>query len=206
MKYFHLFVFLAWPIFLFGQAPTAYTVETVPNPKDRGNGYMSDPAGIIGPTATAEINAIAAAIEDSATAEIAVVVLPSIGELNPKDFATELFQHWGIGKAGKDNGLLILTVMDQRRTEFETGYGIEGILPDIICYRAGMQVLVPLFQQGKYGEGLAAVLRRFQEILQDPAAVEELRADERPYGQGRQGNPLIIVLLVYAEWANRAAA
>ncbi len=199
MKYIHLFVFLALPFFLFAQAPTVFTVESVPNPKDRGNGYLSDPAGIIGPEAVAEINAIATAIEDSATAEIAVVVLPSIGELNPKDFSTELFQHWGIGKAGKDNGLLILTVMDQRRTEFETGYGIEGILPDIICYRVGMQVLVPYFQQGQYGEGLAATMRRFQEILQDPAAVEELRAEEVPYGQSqsRRVNPLIIILLVY---------
>lgn len=201
MKYFHLIILLAWPIFLFAQAPTVYTIENILNPKDGGNGYVSDPAGIIGPEAVAEINAIAAEVEAAATAEIAVVVLPSIGEQNPKDFATTLFNHWGIGKAGKDNGLLILTVMDQRRTEFETGYGMESVLPDIICYRVGMQVLVPLFQQGKYGEGLVAVMRRFQEIMQDPAALEELRADERPYGQGSRregGNPLIIVLLVYA--------
>ena len=113
---------------------------------------MSDPDGVIGADAVAEINAIAAAVEDSSTAEIAVVVLTSVGDQNPKDFSTALFNHWGIGKADKDNGLLILTIMDQRRTEFETGYGMEGVLPDVLCYRVGMQVLVPYFQQGEYGE------------------------------------------------------
>lgn len=200
MKYLYLVVVVVWPFFLFAQAPAIYTILNAPNPKDGGNGYVSDPAGIIGPEAVARINAIAASVEEAATAEMAVVVLPSIGDQNPKDFATELFNHWGIGKAGRDNGLLILTIMDQHRTEFETGYGLEGVLPDIICYRVGMQVLVPLFQQGQYGEGLTATVRRFQEIMQDPAALEELRADERPYGQGsrQKGNPLIIVLLVYA--------
>ena len=201
MKYFLPFVFLLWPFLLLAQAPTIYTVETVPNPKDRGNGYVSDPDNIIGSTSVSEINAIAAAVENAATAEIAVVVLPSIGDQNPKDFSTALFNHWGVGKTGKDNGLLILTVMNQRRTEFETGYGMEGVLPDVLCYRVGMQVLVPLFQEEKYGEGLVATVRRFQEIMQDPAALEELRAEERSFGQGRdsrRGEPWFIALLIYS--------
>jgi uncharacterized protein len=200
MKYLHLLFLAALPFFLFAQAPTIYTIANVPNPKDGGNGYVSDPAGIIGQEAVANINAIAASVEETATAEMAVVVLPSIGEQNPKDFATALFKQWGIGKAGKDNGLLILTVMDQHRTEFETGYGLEGVLPDIICYRVGMQVLVPLFKQEKYGEGLTATVRRFQEIMQDPTALEELRAEERPYGQDSPKNEKtwIFVLLAYA--------
>lgn len=200
MKFYNLLLLFLLPVYLFAQSPTSFTIETVPNPKGRGNGYVSDPGSIIPASEIAEMNSIAAAIESSSTTEIAVVVLPSIGDQNPKDFSTALFNYWGIGKAGKDNGLLILTVMDQRRTEFETGYGMEGILPDIICYRVGMQVLVPFFQQGKYGEGLVATLKRFQEIIQDPAALEELRADDRSYGQGREGrkdNTLFIVLFSY---------
>ncbi|MEO1258863.1 MAG: TPM domain-containing protein [Bacteroidota bacterium] len=200
MKYFQLLAFFLCPLFLLAQAPTVYTIETVPNPKDSGNGYVSDPGNIIGTAAIAEINSIAAAVENAATAEIAVVVLPTIGDQNPKDFSTALFNHWGIGKAGKDNGLLILTVMDQRRTEFETGYGMEGVLPDVLCYRVGMQVLVPYFQQGNYGDGLVATVQRFQQIMQDPAAQEELRAEKKSYGQDRrrQNEPWQIALLIYA--------
>ena len=202
MKFLQLFALLVLPLFLAAQSPITYTVETVPNPKDRGNGYVSDPAGIIGSAAMDEINEIAAVVEGASTAEIAVVLLPSIGDQNPKDFSTALFNHWGIGKAQNDNGLLILTVIDQRRTEFETGYGMEGVLPDVICYRVGMQVLVPYFQQGKYGEGLVAMVRRFQQMIKNPVATEELQVEKRSYGQGRdrrRGNdPWPMILLIYS--------
>lgn len=202
MKFFRLFFFIICPFFLFAQS-SSFTIETVPNPKGpNSNGYVSDPTGIIGEAAVARINRIAAAVEANSTAEIAVVVLPSVGDVSPKDFSTALFNHWGIGKAGNDNGLLILTVMDQRRTEFETGYGMEGILPDVICYRVGMQELVPYFQQGKYGDGLVATMLRFQQIMDDPSAREELQVEKRSYNQSRDrrqsDNPWPIILLIYS--------
>ena len=200
MKYIYLFLLTYSPVLFFAQTSGPYTIENVPNPKEQGNGYVSDPGGIIGPMALAQLNAIASEMEDSSATEIAVVILPSIGDENPKDFTTALFNHWGIGKSGKDNGLLILTVMDQRRTEFETGYGMEGILPDVICYRIGMQVLVPYFQEGKYGEGLVATLTRFQAIILKPESLEELQSGDNAYGQAkdrRKYDPGLIFLVVY---------
>ena len=159
----------------YGQEPNeVYQVETVPNPKDGGRGYVSDPSAFISALDLVQINQIVAAIEDSTTAQIAVVVLPSIGTSNPKVFATNLFNSWGIGQANKDNGLLILSVMDQRRTEFETGYGMEAVLTDAQCYRIGMQRLVPHFKEGAYGAGLVAALEGIQEVLYNPDAQEDL--------------------------------
>jgi len=157
-------------------AQTTYTVETVPDPKEQGRGYVSDPDDYLPEGDEARLNNLIAGLEDSATAQLAVVVLESIGQENPKDFATRLFSHWGIGQADIDNGLLLLSVMDQRRTEFETGYGLEGVLPDAVCYRVGMQELVPHFREGNYGAGLIAAVQRFKEILEQPEAVEEIRS------------------------------
>ena len=151
-----------------------FSTETVPNPKDGGRGYVSDPAAFINAVDIVQINQIIAAIEDSTTAQIAIVVLPSIGTENPKAFATELFNFWGIGQSNKDNGLLILSVMDQRRTEFETGYGMEAVLTDAQCYRIGMQRLVPHFKEGAYGAGLLAALEGIQEVLYNPDAQGDL--------------------------------
>ena len=162
----------------------SYTVETVPNPKRGGTGYLSDPANFLNSGETARLNALMADLEDSTTAQVAVVVLPSIGEDNPKEFATALFNHWGIGQKETDNGLLVLVVMDQRRTEFETGYGLEGVLPDALCYRIGMQELVPYFQQKQYGQGLIAAMQRFKSILENPESKEEIYADP---GQPKSG-------------------
>ena len=160
-------------------AQTAYTVETVPDPKRSGGGYVSNPDLVLSTGDVERLNTLIAELERNATAQVAIVVVNSIGEDNPKEFATRLFRHWGIGQADKDNGLLIFTVMDQRRTEFETGYGLEGVLPDVICYRIGMQELVPYFRQGQYGQGLYAATARIKETLEDPAALEEIRSELR---------------------------
>lgn len=166
---------------LMGQA--AYTVEEVPNPKDGGAAYVSDPDDVLSASAVGTLNVLSRDLEETSTAQVAIVILNSIGEENPKEFATRLFQYWGIGQRDVDNGLLIFTVLDQRRTEFETGDGLEGVLPDIICYRIGMQELVPYFKQDEYGKGLIAATRRFKEVLENPDSLEEIRSSRsnEPY-------------------------
>ncbi len=149
-----------------------YTVESVPNPKVE-NSSVSDPDKYLSEEDKAAIDAILNSLDDSTTAEIAVVVLGSIGEAVPKNFATELFNYWKIGKKGKDNGLLVLTVIDQRRTEFETGYGLEAVLPDVLCYRLGNQILVPQFKEGKYGTGLRLLAAEITSIISKNGEIEE---------------------------------
>lgn len=173
---FLLFAMLLLPGAL-ARTQTAYTVETIPDPKRAGGGYVSNPDNVIPDTEVQKLNALIAELERNATAQVAIVIVNSIGEDNPKEFATRLFQRWGIGQADKDNGLLIFTVMDQRRTEFETGYGLEGVLPDVICYRIGMQELVPFFREGQYGLGLYAATARIKKTLEDPEALEEIRSE-----------------------------
>ncbi len=159
---------------------TTYTPETVPDPKQGGGGYVSDPANYLQPGEVQQLNQMIGALEGNSTAQVAVVILPSIGEEVPKDFATRLFQRWGIGQAGNDNGLLLLVVMDQRRTEFETGYGMEAVLPDIICYRILMEELIPQFQDGNYGAGVVAAISRVKTLLENPEVLEEIRAEAEP--------------------------
>ncbi len=161
-------------------AQTAYTIENLPNPKDNGSGYVSDPDGILNAQDRSTLNALCSQLEQNSTAQVAIVIVNSIGQENPKDFATRLFNHWGIGQADVDNGLLVFSVMDQRRTEFETGYGLEGVLPDVICYRIGMQELVPYFREGNYGAGLIAATQRIKETLENPETIEEIRSSGQP--------------------------
>ena len=96
--------FLGFPAF-----SAVYTVESVPNThiQDR-RAYLSDPDGIIGASEAGAINRTAGELERALGVEAALVVVGSIGDAEPRDFANKLFKRWGIGKAGKDNGLLIL--------------------------------------------------------------------------------------------------
>ena len=179
LKFFLILSLATLPLsVLLSQSSDAYTVETVPDPKRNGGGYVSDPAGIITFEQRQTLNSMIRQLEDNSTAQIAVVVLPSIGQQVPKDFATRLFNTWGIGQAENDNGLLLLIVMDQRRSEIETGYGLEGVLPDVICYRVLLDELVPNFQKEAYGTGLISTVGRLKQLLEDPVALEEIKAAE----------------------------
>ena len=136
-------------------AQSPWTVQTVPNTRLESNEiHVSDPDGYLSDSAEMHINAALCAIRDQA--DVFVVTLSSIGDEEPKRFATQLFNQWGIGDAETDNGVLLLFVEDQHALEFETGYGIEETLTDARCERIFRNIIVPYFREGDYEGGLCA--------------------------------------------------
>lgn len=134
-----------------------YTIETIPNVRlANRTDHVSNPDQIITATDVTRINQILNMVEDSLGIEVAVVAVNSIGENDARMFATDLFKHWGLGKRSKDNGLLIQLVTEpvQRSVVFETGYGLEGILPDAICYRLQQRYMMPDLKAGDYSAGM----------------------------------------------------
>lgn len=154
-KAFLLGLFLCLPLFLL-QAKD-YSVQTIPNVRlsDRNN-HVSNPEGIISQPDVARINQILNSLEDSLGVEVAVVAVNSIGDNDARMFANDLFNHWKLGKKEKDNGLLIQLVAQppQRSIVFETGYGLEGILPDAISYRLQQQYMMPDLKAGRYSTAM----------------------------------------------------
>lgn len=147
-------VFLLLLLAACGPDKKALSVKDVPDPKQTGGGYVSNPDQLLSVAAVDEINATLASLDQSGIAQVAVVFVRSIGEQVPKDFAVELFNTWGIGAKGIDNGLLILVVEDQRRIEFETGYGLESTLTDLLCYRIQQDYMVPYMRSNEYDRAL----------------------------------------------------
>jgi uncharacterized protein len=157
-----------------------FTVETVPNTKLVNNSYVSDPTHILHDTTASRINQILGDLENKATAQVAVVVLPSIGEADRFEFAQRLFEHWGIGQAEKDNGLLILFILDQRNIRFHTGYGLEGILSDARCKQIQQQFMVPSFKEGDYNAGMLLGIEKVAALLTTPEAIDEIFVEDKP--------------------------
>jgi uncharacterized protein len=81
------------------------------------------------------------------------VTIPELGDNYIEDYAVRLFEKWGIGERGKDNGVLILNAVKERQIRIEIGYGIEGIIPDAKAGRIRDQYLIPYLKQGDYGKG-----------------------------------------------------
>ena len=127
--------------------------------------WVNDYAGVITPDFKEKINGIIKATEESTSTEIAVVTINSIAPYSEVDYARKLFDTWKPGKKGKDNGVLILVAIQERRWRIETGYGVEGILPDGLCGQIGRDYMVPYFKAGNYSLGLLNGVTEIARIL-----------------------------------------
>jgi len=142
-----------------------FSVEDVPDPKKSGGGYVSNPDHLISDATVNELNEKLSVLDNAGKAQVGVVILHSIGDNEPRDFAHKLFNYWKIGEKEKNNGLLVLMVEDARRLEFETGYGLEADMPDIICFRIQQEYMIPRIKEHNYDaaftDGIRSVVSLF---------------------------------------------
>ena len=96
-------------------------IERVPNPRATDGGWVTDMAGVLSPEHKARLNRLIDQLERDTGAEVAVVILRRTQGATPKEYATELFNRWGVGKREADNGVLMLVALGDRRVEIETG-------------------------------------------------------------------------------------
>ncbi len=124
---------------------------------------VNDFAGVIDEPHKAEMDRMIRALQAKSTD---VVVVATIKTFAPypdiREYAVKMFENGGrgIGEKGKDNGLLVLLAVDDRRVWIEVGYDLEGIITDGFAGETSRQVMVPLFRQGDYGAGLEEGVRR----------------------------------------------
>ena len=150
-------------------------VSQVYNPKNAGqNSYVSDVDGVLSAQARVNLNNICVSLEYEVGVEIAVVIVPGIKGDDEYDFAYNLFNTWRIGKEGKNNGLLWLYVVDIRAMKFETGYGLEGLLPDAYLNSLLDEGIFPLMREGRVDEAFVLGLKDIESRLTTEAAREEL--------------------------------
>jgi uncharacterized protein len=155
-----------------------YTVDNVPNvQKSNRQEFVSDPAAYLTAVQRQTLNARLLALRDSTTAEMAVVVLPSIGDAEIFDFAQDLATKWGIGKKDKDNGLLLLLVMEIKKVNIHTGYGMEGVMTDAVCSRIISDDIIPYMKEDNLYGALNASTLHIYRLLSDPTALEEIKSD-----------------------------
>lgn len=170
-------------------ADTPHSVESVPNVHvaDRTK-YVSNPDGVLSPAAEAELNGMLSKAWATTTAEPVVVALADIDTDDVDGFATKLFEKWGIGKSDKGNGILMLIVRDKRKAVIRTGYGAEGVMPDIIAGRILREDMFPRFKEGDYDGGTIAATRRLTDIISNPEAAEELKSKYANDSRTRSGS------------------
>jgi uncharacterized protein len=154
----------------------SYTVDEVPNVQlSDSTKLVSNPDGILSADAEAQINKMLLDIRRKTTCEVAMVVIDDMADDTDIDnFATDIFSKWGLGKKDKDNGVLIVVAKDAHKYVIRTGYGAEGVLPDVVCGRIGRRIMAPAFRENDYDGGLIKATQNIQQIMTDPEVRDEL--------------------------------
>ena len=149
----------------------------------RPQGAVNDFASLLSPSAKSSLEARLYKLEQETGAALVVVTVTDMGGTYIEVYAVRLFEEWGIGKKGQDNGVLFLTAVSERKTRIEVGYGLEGIITDGRAGRILDDKVLPSYRTGDYETG----------ILQGAAAIEEYIRSGTPPGP-LEDNPVETLL------------
>lgn len=171
-------------------------------------GWVTDRAGLLDPSKKDRLESLLTEVNQQSGVEIAVVTLPTLGGQSVEEVALELFTAWGIGKKGKDEGVLLLVAPKEKRLRIEVGYGLEGTIPDGLAGEIIRDTITPRFRQGRFAEGIEAGVAQIVETIarqkQMPFTAPESsrprapvpERGSRPVRLVSQATPVMLFLLV----------
>lgn len=170
-----------------GWRAQAQDIPPRPNPPR----LVNDLAGVLLGNEAETLEHKLRAYNDSTSTQIAIVTLNTIGEYESSDVALKILRDWGIGTKDKNNGILILAVIQDRKVRIEVGYGLEGVVPDAIANRIIDEELKPNFREQHYFQGFDEATDK---II--AAAAGEYKATPGRGGRGKGSNALFMGIFV----------
>ena len=147
-----LLFFLA-ALFLILAGPAA-AERPLPEPR----GPVNDFAEVVPLDQERRIEAVIGELYRKTGIPVVVVTMPDIGGADYNEYATRLYETWGIGKEGEDKGVLLFVTVKERKMRIEVGYGSEGVIPDGLAGEVRDRYMVPHLKNDRYGEGLLILL------------------------------------------------
>src|SRR5262245_46621814 len=155
---------------------------------------VNDFAKVIDASSAAELERMIRTLQAATGDVVVVVTVPTVEPYaDVREYAVKLFENQGrgIGEKGKDNGLLILLALKERRVWVEVGYGLEQWITDGFSGETSREVMAPEFRNGRYGAGLVAGAQR---IIGRIAQGRNVSLDgvpvPRPLRREPQGTPI----------------
>lgn len=158
--------------------------------------YVNDFASVFSSEQTAELRALFYSVDQDTTAEMVVVTDSECASKGGQSqYAIDLGKSWKVGKADKDNGLLILYCLEENKIFVATGYGLEGILPDSKIGRLLDESYVPLRDSGNVTEGIVEFSKVVAGVIEANKA-EVLSGNAYPQSNWTEFIPIIIWILL----------
>jgi uncharacterized protein len=137
-----------------------------------------------------QLEAQALALQQRKGSQLQVLMVPSTQPETIEQYAVRVFEQWKLGRKGVDDGVLLLVAKDDRRVRIETGYGLEGAIPDAIANRVIQEYLAPRFRAGDYAGGIADATATLVKLI-DGEALPEPVSTHRVSGEGGKGGGVL---------------
>lgn len=153
---------------------------------------VNDLAGMLDASQREMLEAKLLEYEKTSSTQITIVTLTSIGSYEPSQYGVELFNRWGVGQKGKDNGVLILASKEDRKINITTGYGLEGALPDAVAGRIIRNEMAPSFKAGNYYDGFS----KAADAVIAATKGEYTNDDKEHEGRGRPSAITIVLMII----------
>lgn len=121
---------------------------------EQSSRLVNDYVGALSANQIAQLEEKLVTFDDSSSVQLAVVILNNTQGYEIADYAVRLAQKWGVGDKKYDSGIMLLVALEDRAVTIQTGYGIEGALPDVIAHRIIENEIKPAFRAEDYYQGL----------------------------------------------------
>ncbi len=123
----------------------AQRYDEIPSP--RPDGWVVDLTNSVPEFAKNQLNELCKEIHNFKNAELAIVVIATTRDRQPRAYATDLFNHWGIGDSRENNGILLFVAMDDRKAELVLGDGVDDPVHEDAANRIMQQYIIPRFRK-----------------------------------------------------------
>ena len=173
----------------------ALVAETMPSKPDR---YFNDYAGVVDQATALELNEQLAQFERETSTQLLVAVYRSMeSESSVADYTQRIAKTWGVGQKGRNNGAVLFVFVADHQMFIQTGYGLEGALPDATCFDITHNIIAPFFKRNDYAGGLKAGLTAMMQAVRG-----EYKGSGKTHKEGEGGGSssfpfgLIIFLII----------
>ncbi|GAB4094393.1 TPM domain-containing protein [Flaviaesturariibacter terrae] len=188
---------------VFGQSVENFVRDKYPRPTPPH--LVNDFAHVLTPEQVAALEAKLLDYADSTTSQIAIITVPTLEDLPPEEVALEFLRQWGVGIKDKNNGVVMLAAINDRKIRIEVGYGLEGSIPDITTKNIIESDIIPAFKAGNYYRGFDnATSSLFKAAAGEYKAPEGYTSRNTGYSGGndsgrggRSAIPVILAIIVF---------
>jgi len=161
------------------------------------SGYINDYAGILSREVSLKLTRLIEEVDKKTTAQVAIVTIDTTAPLDIESYAVKLFEKWGIGQKGKDNGVLLLIAVKDRAMRIEVGYGLEGAIPDALAKNIIEKDIIPFFKNGDYNGGVIRAVLNISKLIAREYNVELSKLEDLPAAEAKKESPLFNFLFLF---------